>query len=113
MNLLKLKIYHRLLLLTDPTPYYDKGSVMIDLLIELLKHDIIGEVTLDDGAALQVGSQLRGHPLHDGLRRHSQICCNVLHVEDVRLDTIQTGLLLQVHLNHLVPVTNIVWLANA
>ena len=74
----------------------------IDLLIELLKHVLILEATLHDGCTLQVGTKLGRHPLHNSLWWHSKIGRHFLHVENVGLDTVQTRLLLQVHLHHFV-----------
>lgn len=66
------------------------NDVLMNESIQLLQHVIVTEVTLDNRATFQVGTELGGHPLHDCLRWHSQIFGHIIDVKNIRLNTIET-----------------------
>ena len=65
-------------------------------------------LTFDDGGAFRVGANLDAEPFQDGAIGNTESFCHIWKVRDVGLHTIQSRLLLQLHLRHFVAIVGIV-----
>ena len=81
------------------------ADVLFDKFVEVLQHDVVGVVSLQNGVADNLCTQLFGKVLHDREGGHSQMLCDIIGIEYVSFYTIETGLLPEVHLWHFVSVT--------
>jgi len=68
-------------------------------------------LALDDGSALRVGANLSTEVLEDSALRDTQSTGHFWQVFHVGLHTVESTLLSQLHLRHLVPVVGVVVLA--
>ena len=82
-------------------------NILLDELAQVLEQHVVGVFTLDNRFALLVGTKLSAEELHDGLGRHAKRRRDVFHVENVRLDTVETRLLRGNHLRHLVAIVRV------
>lgn len=65
-------------------------------------------LAFNDGGALRIGAELHLEVFENGALWDAKRLCHVWQVRDVGLHTVETTLLLEAHLRHLVPVVRVV-----
>ena len=87
------------------------ADVLHDEFVEMTREIGLKVRALDDGCTLSVSADLRTEVLEDGGLGHTECASDFRQVLNVRLHTVQTTFLGQLHLWHLVTIVRIVVLA--